>query len=160
MKIGGETIRNIPFQKAAAAITMSIHQITQGGPPASLMTPEFEAERDGDQGRWARKCARRSRTDKNPDPAKTIKKLLALITKAEEKADAILPQETRDRTEADRYLKALHGLIAMLKTPAIDVILAGVEKRPDATLGELLDFMNAFNLRFGVASTPAAEAGL
>jgi hypothetical protein len=42
----------------------------------------------------------------------------------------------------------------MLKTPAIDVILAGVEKRPEATLGELLHFMNAFNLRFGVASTP------
>ena len=42
----------------------------------------------------------------------------------------------------------------MLKTPAIDVILAGVENRPDATLGEMLNFMTAFNLRFGVASTP------
>jgi hypothetical protein len=42
----------------------------------------------------------------------------------------------------------------MLKTSAIEVILAGVENRPDATLGELLNFMTAFNLRFGVASTP------
>ena len=29
-----------------------------------------------------------------------------------------------------------------------------MEKRPDATLGELLGFMNAFNLRFGPATTP------
>ncbi len=36
----------------------------------------------------------------------------------------------------------------------LDVILAGVEKRPEATLGELLNFMTAFNLRFGVAGTP------
>ena len=51
-------------------------------------------------------------------------------------------------------MKGLHGLAAMLKTPALDVILAGVENRPDATLGELLNFMMAFNLRFGVATTP------
>jgi hypothetical protein len=34
------------------------------------------------------------------------------------------------------------------------VRLSGAEKRPDATLGELLNFMNSFNLRFGAASTP------
>jgi hypothetical protein len=42
----------------------------------------------------------------------------------------------------------------MLDTPALDLILAGVEKRPDATVGELLGFMNAFNFRFGPATTP------
>jgi hypothetical protein len=45
----------------------------------------------------------------------------------------------------------------MLETPAIDVILSGVEKRPDATLGELLTFMSAFNLRFGAATTPTQK---
>ncbi len=58
------------------------------------------------------------------------------------------------------FLKALHGLVAMLDTPALDLILAGVEKRPEATLGELLGFMNAFNFRFGPATTPTAEGGL
>ena len=48
----------------------------------------------------------------------------------------------------------MHGLAAMLKTPSLDVILAGVENRPETTLGELLNFMTAFNLRFGVATTP------
>ncbi len=36
VKIGGKTIRNIPFQKASAAITMSIHQLVKGGPPKAL----------------------------------------------------------------------------------------------------------------------------
>ena len=46
----------------------------------------------------------------------------------------------------------------MLKTPAIDVLLAGVEKRPDTTMGDLLAFAQAFNLRFGPATTPQQRA--
>ena len=153
MKIGGETIRNIPFQYASAAITMSIHQITQGKPPAALMRPGVRSPTARPSRRWARRSASRSRTTRTPTPRRSSK-LLAAIHAAEVKADAIFPRNTRDRIEADRYLKALHGLIAMLQTPAIDVILAGAEKRPDATLGELLNFMSAFNLRFGAASTP------
>jgi hypothetical protein len=152
VKVGGQMIRNIPFQYAAAAITVSIHQLTKGGPPKALLTPEFEPERTAirELGQEVRK---QIEEDKNPNP-ETVKKLLALINQAEAKADNILKPNTRDRTEADKFLKALHGLIAMLETPAIDVILSGAEKRPEATLGELLGFMNGFNLRFGVASTP------
>jgi len=56
--------------------------------------------------------------------------------------------------QADRYLKALHGLVVMLKTPKLDGYLEGVEKRNDASVGELLNFMTSFNLRFGPAVTP------
>jgi hypothetical protein len=85
---------------------------------------------------------------------------LGVIYAAEEKVASIYsdPAKRRQRNEADKYLKALHGLVVMLKAPSIDVALAGVEKRPDATLGELLNFMNAFNLRFGVATTPQQRA--
>jgi len=152
VKIGGENIRQIPFRYATAAITFSIHQLTKGPPPASLLTPEFQADRE------ALKALDEQITEQiadgnDPDPA-TVQKLLAVIYAAEEKAARILPRNSRARNEADRYLKGLHGLAGMLKTPAIDVILAGVENRPDATLGELLSFMTAFNLRFGVATTP------
>ncbi len=33
IKVGGETIRDIPFQYASAAISVSVHQLTQGGAP-------------------------------------------------------------------------------------------------------------------------------
>ncbi len=152
VKIGSQLIRNIPFQYAAAAITVSIHQLTKGGPPQALMTPEFEEERTRIKA-LGQELRKQIDEGKNPDPA-TINKLLDLINKAEAKVDRVLAANTPSRTEADRFLKALHGLIAMLQTPAIDVILSGVEKRPEATLAELLSFMNAFNLRFGATSTP------
>jgi hypothetical protein len=152
VKIGGETIRNIPFQYAAAAITISIDQLVRGHLPASLKTHEFQAEREA-IGELERQIKEQVADDKDPDPA-TLKKLMSAIYATEEKVANIYPRNSRERNEADRYLRALHGLAAMLKTPALDLILAGVERRPDATLGELLNFMKSFNLRFGVATTP------
>ena len=32
---------------------------------------------------------------------------------------------------AEKYVKALYGLASMLETPAVNVLLAGVEKRPE-----------------------------
>ena len=151
VKIGGQLIRNIPFQYASAAITVSIHQLTKGAAQVAH-GPEFEKDRTEIKA-LGQELRKQIEEGKNPDQD-TINKMLALINKAEAKADKILPANTRDRTEADRFLKALHGLIAMLDTPAMDVILSGAENRPEATLGELLSFMNAFNLRFGAATTP------
>jgi len=152
VKVGGENIRQIPFRYASAAITFSIRQLTKGPLPASLLTPEFEADREALKA-LDQQITEQIADGKDPDPA-TVEKLIAVIYAAEEKAARLLPRNSRGRNEADRFLKGLHGLAAMLKTPAIDVILSGVENRLDATLGELLNFMTAFNLRFGVASTP------
>ena len=151
-KIGGETIRNIPFQYATGAITTSLHQIVQGPPPAALMTDDFAPDRA--ELRALRDKIRASIDEgKNPDK-ETVEKALAVVDAAEAKADRLLEKNSRDRVAADKYLKSLHGVLAMLDTPAMDVILAGVEKRPDANLGELLNFMNAYNLRFGPAGSP------
>ncbi len=152
VKIGGETIRNVPFQSASAAITMSINQLSKGNPPKALLAPAFAADRETIKA-LNQEIRKQIDDDKNPDKA-TIEKLLAAINQAEAKVEKLLPRNSKDRVEADKYLKALHGLVAMLDTPALDLILAGVEKRPDATLGEMLGFMNSFNFRFGPATTP------
>jgi hypothetical protein len=154
-KIGGEAILNIPFRYAPGAITVSIHNLTKGAPPAALMTAEFDEDRAAFKGLGA---DIRSHIENGEAPsADTVNKALAVINAAEAKADKILPRNTKDRVEVDKYLKALHGLIGMLLTPALDVILAGVEKHPDATLGQLLSFMSAYNLRFGEAKTPTQK---
>lgn len=156
VKIGGETIRDIPFQHAAGAITTSIHRLTQGQPPAALMTPTFEPYRKAFRP-FGQEIRKQLDEGDKVDP-ETVKKALALIVAAEAKVAETLQKNSRERVEADKYLKALHGLIAMLNTPALDFLLAGVEKRPDATLADLLQFMNAFNLRFGVAETQKQKA--
>lgn len=152
IKIGGDNIRQIPFRYASAAITFSIHQLAKGPLPASLLAPEFAVDREAFRA-IDQQITEQIAEGKDPDPA-TVDKLLTAIYAAETRVANVYPRNTRARNEADRFLKGLHGLAAMLTTPALDVILAGVEKRPDATLGELLNFMMAFNLRFGVASTP------
>jgi hypothetical protein len=151
VKIGGQLIRNIPFQYAAAAVTMSVHQLVKGDPPRALMAKEFESDRAVLK-ELGQKIRKQIEDDKNPDPA-TVKEMLAAINATEAKADKLLEKHTRDRNEVDRYLKALHGLIAMLETPALDLLLSGVENHPEATLADLLTFMNSVNLRFGAATT-------
>jgi hypothetical protein len=152
VKVGSDTIRNIPFRYAPGAITISIHRLSQEPPPKGMMTPDFDADRAA-----LKSIGQEIRNDLSssdrPRP-EIISKARAAINAAEANAEKFLPRNTRDRNEVDRYLKALHGLIGMLDSPALDVILAGVDKRPEATLGELLAFMDAFNLRFGQATTP------
>jgi len=152
-KIGGEMIRDIPFRYAPACITVSIDDLTQSPPPKVLLSSDFDDVRAAFKS-LGQELRKDLETGETPNPA-TVKKALALINATETKADMILPRNTPDRNEADKYLKALHGLIAMLQTPALDIVLAGVEKHPDATLAELLGFMGAFNLRFGEAKTPS-----
>jgi hypothetical protein len=150
-RIGGEAVRNIPFQYAVAAITYSVHDLTRGEPPRVLRGDAFTASRE----------AVRTITDQllteaeergELDP-KTIQQAKERIRALRAKVEATIPAGTQDRRDADRHLKALMGLARMLDTPALEVLLAGVEKRPDTTLGELLAFMSSFNLRFGAART-------
>jgi hypothetical protein len=152
VKIGGEMIRDIPFRFAPAGICTSIHQLTQNPPPPALMTADFDEDRAAFKG-LGKELKQDIEQGEQPNP-ETLKKALAVINAAEAKADNILPRNTKDRNDVDRYLKSLHGLLVMLQTPALDALLAGAEKHPDATLGELLSFMSAFNLRFGQATTP------
>ncbi|MEO6810494.1 MAG: hypothetical protein ABI353_15370 [Isosphaeraceae bacterium] len=152
IKIGGENVRQIPFQYAAAGITMSIHQLASGDFPAPLLTPEFAADRKAIKA-LDQEILQQIDDGKAPNP-ETVAKLLAVILAAEEKAAMIQPANGLAAKQASRFLMALHGLVVMLKTPEFDKYLAGVETRPETTLGELLRFMSAFNLRFSPATTP------
>jgi hypothetical protein len=155
-KIGGELIRDIPFRYAPAGVTATVHQIVQGPPPAPLMTADFDDDRAAfkELGKELRKNVEQGET---PDP-ETVKKALAVVNRVVAKTAQILPTGTKDRNDVDRYLKSLHGLLAMLQTPALNILLSGVEKHPEASLGDLLGFMSAYNLRFGQAKTEPQRA--
>jgi hypothetical protein len=150
-KLGGELIRDIPFQYASAAITTSVHDLTQSGPPPSLQAPEFTADREALM-KLVADLREQDEEKGQLDPA-TIQKAKDLIKTIQAKVEAKYKPNTRERNEAERRVKAAYGLMSMLETPAIDLLLAGVENRPDANLGQLLTFMHSVNLRFGVAKT-------
>jgi hypothetical protein len=155
LPVPGTAIREIPFNYASEALTLSVDDITKNGPPELLQRPEFTED-----GRALRAVGQKIRAEANEqkpiDPAQVqeaqglIKKMMKTIKDNPKE----FPKNAPKTVEADNWLKGLYGLISMLETPAIDVLLSGVEKRPDTTLGDLLSFMHAFNLRFGPAKTP------
>jgi len=155
VRIGADRIRNIPFRYGAGAISIGIHQLATGSFPPALSGPEFAADREAlktlDQ-----QLFEQIDDDKDVDAA-LVNKFLAAIYAIEERVAKTLPANGLQRAQADKFLKAMHGLVVMLKTPPIGELVAGVEKRPDASLGELLSFMTAFNLRFGAATTPQQQ---
>lgn len=151
-KIGGEVIRDVPFQYAAGAISTSVHDLTQNGPPPILQTPAFEPERT-ELKEVAASIRKQVHEGQNPDPA-ALEKARTLIAALRTKLESKVKPTTPGFNDGEKYLKAAYGLTRMLEGPSMNVILAGVEKRPDATFADLLHFMNAFNLRFGRADSP------
>jgi hypothetical protein len=151
-KVGGEAIRDIPFQYASAAISVSVHQLTQGGAPNVLKNGEaFDSDRKALRAIAAE--LRKEGDETGTHKPETIQKAKDQILATKAKVEATLPKGSVDRQAADKYMKALYGFVKMLETPAVNVLLAGVEKHPDASLGALMQFMTSFNLRFGAAET-------
>jgi hypothetical protein len=64
-----------------------------------------------------------------------------------------VPQDAPDYVEAQNKIKAMAGLIKMLDSSKIEKILAELEDYQGTTLGDLLAFMQAFNLRFSPANS-------
>ena len=157
VKLGGDSIRDIPFQYASEGISTSVHQLTQGGAPAALKRDEFGPDRDKLKAIAAE--LRREGEELGEHKPETIKKAKDQIMATKAKIEATFPQNSQERRDAEKYVKALYGLASMLETPAVNVLLAGVDKRPDASLGDLLDFMTAYNLRFGAADS-ARQKGI
>ncbi len=157
LKVGGESIRDIPFQYASAAISISVHQLTQGGAPAILKNGEqFDSDRKALRAIAAE--LRKEGDETGTHKPETIQKAKDQILATKAKVEATLPKGSIDRQAADKFMKALYGFVKMLETPAVNVLLAGVEKHPDASLGDLMKFMTAFNLRFGAAETDRQKA--
>lgn len=152
-KFPGEMIRDVPFQYAAGAITTTVHQVlTKGSAPKVLMGEAFRPEN-----LQLREIGDKIRDENEKtghiDP-ETLDQAETLLKALQQKVATRLPANTKDRLECDRFLKAAIGLSRMLRTPAINVLLSDAAKHPEASVGDLLAFMKAYNLRFGVANSP------
>ncbi len=89
IKLGGEAIRNIPFQYASAGISTSVHQLTQGGAPAALKREEFGPDRDKLKA-IAAELRKEGEELGTPNPA-TIKKAKDQIMATKAKVEATVP---------------------------------------------------------------------
>jgi hypothetical protein len=151
-KVSPALIRDVPFQYAAAAITTSVYQIVHGGPPDALKTEAFTADRE--EFKKVGKQIREQIDEGEKIDPDLLKQAEEILTKVRAKVEDTYAKNTPQRRDSEKFLKSVYGLIRMLEQPQYEFILADVEKHSDATLGDLIGFMQVFNLRFGATSNP------
>ena len=90
--------------------------------------------------------------DGDLEPA-TIEAVQAAIDRLRLKFERLVPPTSPDYIAAHDTIKAMAGLTKMLYSPKVEEILAELEDYQGTTLGDLLTFMQAFNLRFAPANS-------
>jgi hypothetical protein len=155
-RLRGPLVRDIPLRYAPEAITISVNQLLQDGPPPVLRSGAFAAERTALEQFTAE--VRKGLGGRNELRPETIDRGLDLIRAMWVKVEAALPGGTAARREAEAYLKGWSVLCRLLGTSAAAVLLAGADGCPETRLGELLNVLSLHDLRFGVARTPRQRA--
>ncbi len=152
----GSVVRRIPFNKASAAMTYSLAEITSRDTvPAIFQKPVFNEQRANLRA-LAAQLQNEANVKQDPRP-ETLKKFRAALDGIKATLETITQPVTDERLDAEKYLKALYGLTMMLESPSYDVYLAAVEREQSVPLADILTFMHAFNLRFGVSKDPSTR---
>jgi len=146
-----ELIQEIPFEFASEGMTICIDQMTMNDQwPLALRVDDFRPEREG-----LRKAVQFAlEQDKEGDlETATIEAVQTAIDRLRLKFERLVPPTRPDYIAAHDTIKALAGLTKMLYSPKAEEILAELEDYQGTTLGDLLTFMQAFNLRFAPANS-------
>jgi len=151
--IDAKAIREIPFENASEAVTLSLSQLTgeEGWPPA-LQGPAFAAERKAYQDAVNRAVQEDEEGQLSPQ---TLQAVNIAAAQLRAKLEANKPADRTEYINGVNYIKTLLGMARMLEKPQVDKILAELDSVKQTTLGSLLGFMHNYNLRFAPANTPA-----
>jgi hypothetical protein len=145
--VGAASIREIPFEWDTEAITICIDQLTaQDSLPSALMDSNFAEERAALRG--AVEAAIKEDTKSNISSG-TQKRLNEAITKFRNKFTKVTPDFDPAYADSVAYFTTLASLSHLLSDPSMKRILAELENGRDRTVGDLIAFMQAYNLRFG-----------
>jgi hypothetical protein len=147
--LSNKLIRDIPFEHASEAVTICLDELTaQTGWPPALREESFAPYRKDLQDTIKEALIEDEKDELTPA---TIKKVEDAVNRLSEKFEATVPQSSPDYIPAKNHIKTLYATARMLHSPQVETILAGLEKYPGTTMGDLLMFMHAYNLRFAPA---------
>ncbi len=146
-----EAIRDIPFEYASECMTVCLNRMTMEGQwPLALRADVFRPEREGL--RKATATALEEDKEGNLDPD-TIQAVQTAIDKLRHKFESVVPQNSPDYIDSRDTIQAMNGLTKMFYSPDMEKIIAQLEDYQGTNLGDLLGFMQAFNLRFAPANS-------
>jgi hypothetical protein len=151
--IEASVIREIPFRNASEAVTIVLSQVKAVTKwPAVLGDVRFAADRQ----EFEEIVDKAEREDEEGDiSADTLKGAHELVRGLRDKLAATPLEGARAQQDASRFLKTLAGLVRMLERPDTNEAFNQLRMVKTTSLGNLIAFMEVFNLRFGAATTPA-----
>jgi hypothetical protein len=154
--IDSKTIRAIPFENSSEAVTISLDELTgEGDWPPALRGPVFAAERKA----YADTIDKAVKEDEEGALSEqTLQEVERAGAVLRAKLEANLPANPVQATEARNYIKALVAMSRLLQKQDMEKILTELDKVKETSLGSLLAFMHAYNLRFAPAKNAAQGA--
>jgi hypothetical protein len=145
-------IAEIPFINAAERVTLMLDHLRE----STKWSDVFEGERFGaDQKKFEDLVARMQNEAYNGDlPPELLREARSFVADLRAKLDAQPLKDPDHQKEALRFLTACTSMVDLLEKPNIRPALLALGQIQNTMLGNLLGFMNAYNLRFGPATTP------
>jgi hypothetical protein len=145
--IGGSAIRDIPFEWNTEAITVCIDQMAgRDALPPALADDRFVEDR----ARLGRAVGAALKEDAKGDVSgKTMKNLTDAIASFRADFAKAIPKDVSGFAEGDAYFNTLASLARLLHDPSMKKALGELENDREISVGELIAFMQTYNLRFG-----------
>ena len=149
-------IREIPFEWDTEAITICIDQLTgKDSLPPVLADPRFLEPRNAMRAVIEAAIAEDKAGSVSP---KTSRAASDSIDRFHDQFAKNVQEFSPGYNDASDYFTTLAGLVRLLNDPSMKKILADLTDGKPRTLGDLIAFMNAFNLRFAPATSPRQVA--
>src|SRR5690606_33597095 len=128
-------------------IALCLDQLTEGEAwPFPLSDPEYADGRRAIAEAIDRALEEDARGAVSDEAVQGIKQA---VDRLHQQCKANSGATTPGYAEGEVFLKALSGLAGMLHNPSLEPVLKELETYEGGTVGELIAFMQHFNLRFG-----------
>lgn len=151
-----EVLRDIPFEAQTEALSICLDQMTgEDAWPRDLQADDLGPARSEVQ---AAVDAALAEDQKGEIRDATTRKVTAAVDKLRTQYLKTADQMSIAFAEADTFLRTLGGLSRMLGNPRARPVVQAIESYKQGTVGDLIGFMHAFNLRFGPAKSDRQKA--
>jgi hypothetical protein len=154
--IEANVLQEIAFRNAASAVVIVLSQIrTVTQWPSALATPRFAEEKKTFEAIVDKAIKEDEEGEVSSD---TLKSAYNLVNGLRAKLAAEPLEGVKAREDAARFLKTLAGLVRLLERADTTDAFNQLRTIQTTTLGNLIAFMEIYNLRFGAATTPRQRA--
>jgi len=155
-QVPASLIAEVPFVYASERVTFMLDGVRK-----SVKWPDvFEDKRFAADEKAFDALAAKLRSEAQDGEVKprSLREAKAFVNDLRAKLDAQPLADPDDQKDAVKFLTSCASLLDMLQKPDIQPALLDLRKLTDTTVGNLLGFMHAYNLRFGAANTPKEKS--